>query len=62
MDCGEGTYGQLFRKFGPEKLGPEFLAEVKLLFISHMHADHHIGAIKLLIERRRVCDDCFLIV
>ena len=41
LDCGEGTNGQLLRVFGP--LLNEELLKIKLIFISHLHADHHLG-------------------
>jgi ribonuclease Z len=41
LDCGEGTLGQLFRVFGP--LLTEELRKIKVIFISHLHADHHLG-------------------
>ncbi|KAJ3331524.1 hypothetical protein HDU76_002939 [Blyttiomyces sp. JEL0837] len=57
MDAGEGTYGQLFRKFGgdrvPELKLDDLLMTLRILFISHMHADHHLGAIGVLLERAR---------
>lgn len=39
LDCGEGTYGQLYRHYG-SKLNDIF-RHLKCIFISHMHADHH---------------------
>ncbi|KAJ3135765.1 Zinc phosphodiesterase ELAC protein 2 [Physocladia obscura] len=47
LDCGENTLGQMFRHFGPEKLDEE-LKMVRCLFVSHLHADHHLGAISIL--------------
>lgn len=41
FDCGENTLGQLKRVFG-EKL-PEVFHDLKLIWISHLHADHHLG-------------------
>ncbi|KAI1283166.1 Ribonuclease Z, mitochondrial [Halotydeus destructor] len=52
LDCGEGTYGQLVRLFGPDKVGSN-LAKLKGIFISHLHADHQLGLIKVLIERSK---------
>ena len=40
MDCGEGTYGQLYRHYGSE-LCLKTLRSLKVVFISHLHADHH---------------------
>lgn len=50
LDCGEDTYGQLYRHFGSERT-PEILSQLKMIYISHHHADHHIGMIRLLRER-----------
>ncbi|KAJ3219425.1 hypothetical protein HDU67_001256 [Dinochytrium kinnereticum] len=56
LDGGEGTYGQLFRKFGPDSALPlsEVLKSLKLVFVSHMHADHHLGIFRILAERRKI--------
>ncbi|KAJ3262626.1 Zinc phosphodiesterase ELAC protein 2 [Boothiomyces macroporosus] len=60
-DCGEGTMGQLHRHFGPEKLEKE-VKDMKLIFISHMHADHHLGLFELLNFRRKITKDKICIV
>ncbi|XP_066140566.1 ribonuclease Z, mitochondrial [Euwallacea fornicatus] len=52
MDCGEGTYGQILRFFGTDK-GNEILTNIDAIYISHLHADHHIGLLGLLQGRRR---------
>ncbi|XP_065832399.1 zinc phosphodiesterase ELAC protein 2-like isoform X2 [Oscarella lobularis] len=52
MDCGEGTYGQLLRTFGDEI--KRVLASICCIFISHIHADHHLGLIQILMEREKV--------
>ncbi|KAI8817703.1 beta-lactamase-like protein [Fimicolochytrium jonesii] len=56
LDAGEGTYGQLYRRFNADEEVPleDVLANLRLLFISHMHADHHLGAIRVLLERKNV--------
>lgn len=51
MDCGEGTWGQIVRLYGPEKADLVLLG-MKAIYISHLHADHHIGLIGLLKARR----------
>lgn len=50
MDCGEGTWGQMVRHFGLER-AKRVICELKVIFISHMHADHHLGLMTLLHER-----------
>ncbi|GAV03599.1 hypothetical protein RvY_13995 [Ramazzottius varieornatus] len=52
LDCGEGSAGQLIRFFGVEKTREELL-RLKAVYLSHPHADHHIGFIELLRQRRK---------
>ncbi|KAK3717016.1 hypothetical protein LTR37_006071 [Vermiconidia calcicola] len=47
FDCGENTLGQLKRVFPPDEL-KQVLQELKLIFISHMHADHHLGTVGVI--------------
>ena len=61
LDIGEGTIGQLLRAKQHQKYrgeGEESLADVlkkiKAVWISHPHADHHLGIIRLLEERQRL--------
>ncbi|KAH0566050.1 hypothetical protein GP486_000543 [Trichoglossum hirsutum] len=42
FDCGEGTLGQLRRMFRAEEVS-EVLHDLKAIWISHLHADHHLG-------------------
>ena len=42
MDCGENTLGQLKRMYTAPQLA-ELLRDLKLIWISHLHADHHLG-------------------
>ena len=46
FDCGENTLGQMRRCFG-DKL-PDVLRDLKLIWISHLHADHHLGTSRIL--------------
>ncbi|KAJ3003197.1 Zinc phosphodiesterase ELAC protein 2, partial [Thoreauomyces humboldtii] len=47
LDAGEGTLGQLFRHYGFEGMR-DAVSRMKLVFVSHLHADHHLGVIKVL--------------
>lgn len=51
LDCGEGTYCQMIRFFGEEKCR-HILSKLAGIYVSHMHADHHIGLIGLLLARQ----------
>jgi ribonuclease Z len=53
LDCGEGTLGQLRRRFGPDGMR-DIYRDLKMIFISHMHADHHLGLHAILEDRFRV--------
>lgn len=54
LDAGEGTWGQLARRFG-SKGSQEVLRKIKVIFISHLHQDHHAGLSTLLQQRAQVC-------
>ncbi|OJD19610.1 hypothetical protein AJ78_00467 [Emergomyces pasteurianus Ep9510] len=47
FDCGENTLGQLQRAFPPEELR-EVLRDLKVIWISHLHADHHLGTVSVI--------------
>lgn len=47
MDCGEGTLGQIIRFYGKDK-SKEILKNLKAIYVSHLHADHHLGKLTLL--------------
>ncbi|KAA8898999.1 hypothetical protein TRICI_006423 [Trichomonascus ciferrii] len=49
LDCGEGTLGNLSRLYGPEGLS-DLLQHITTVYISHLHADHHLGTVSLLRE------------
>ncbi|XP_037093725.1 ribonuclease Z, mitochondrial-like [Pollicipes pollicipes] len=52
LDCGEGTHGQLVRLLGQQRAAA-VLRRLGAVYISHLHADHHIGLISILEARRR---------
>ncbi|TFK75060.1 hypothetical protein BDN72DRAFT_758625 [Pluteus cervinus] len=63
LDAGEGTWGQLVRKFGisTSKKGEDdkedvwtALRNLKCIFISHVHADHHLGLAQILAKRKQL--------
>ncbi|GAA5921129.1 hypothetical protein JCM1841_002430 [Sporobolomyces salmonicolor] len=59
LDAGEGTWGQLARRFGRGKGEEEDSAEdvlrgIKMIFISHLHQDHHAGLTTILKERAKL--------
>lgn len=47
LDCGEGTLGQLKRIFTESELAKVF-HDLKLIWISHLHADHHLGTTSVI--------------
>lgn len=47
LDCGENTLGQLKRIYTPDELA-EVLRDLKLIWISHLHADHHLGTVSVI--------------
>jgi len=53
LDCGENTVGQMKRVFSPEDYRQRLL-DIKVLYISHLHADHHLGSISFLKEQRQL--------
>lgn len=54
LDCGEGTFGQLCRHYGDQV--DEMLSRISTIFVSHLHADHHTGLLKLLFQRERALE------
>lgn len=42
FDAGENTLGQLQRVFPPEEL-TQIIKDLRVIWISHLHADHHLG-------------------
>lgn len=47
FDAGEATYNFMTRLFGRSG-SAQILRELKVVYISHMHADHHLGALRLI--------------
>lgn len=63
LDVGEGTVGQLLRSWkstlpSDKNASDEYhsrLKSIKAVWISHPHADHHLGLLRLLSERAAIC-------
>ncbi|KAJ4373378.1 hypothetical protein N0V83_003673 [Neocucurbitaria cava] len=47
FDCGENTLGQLARVFPLEEL-VDVLKNLRMIWISHLHADHHLGTASVI--------------
>ncbi|XP_061377114.1 ribonuclease Z, mitochondrial isoform X5 [Danaus plexippus] len=56
LDCGEGTFGQLVRFYGPKRVNG-FLRTLKAVYVSHLHADHHLGLFGVLQARREAIEE-----
>lgn len=48
LDAGENTLGSLLRTFGHDKQYVTIMQELKLIYLSHLHADHHLGIITII--------------
>ncbi|XP_022651971.1 zinc phosphodiesterase ELAC protein 2-like [Varroa destructor] len=53
LDCGESTYSQLIRHYGINR-SKEILRNLQCVYVSHMHADHHLGLITMINERTKL--------
>lgn len=53
LDAGENTIGSIKRLFQDEEYENFFKNELKLIYLSHLHADHHLGIISLIKEFSR---------
>lgn len=56
FDCGEATFLQMNRFYGREVTN-KILQSLGVVFISHNHADHHFGLIKLIEHRHKIFPD-----
>ncbi|KAK7062530.1 hypothetical protein VNI00_000018 [Paramarasmius palmivorus] len=58
LDCGEGTWGQLARHFGTDENSEtniwRVLRDLRCIYISHIHADHHMGLAQVLMKRKEL--------
>lgn len=56
LDCGEGTWGQMVRLLGVRD-AQRAVGNLRVIFISHMHADHHLGLMTVLHQRSKAIRD-----
>ncbi len=56
LDCGEGTILQLHRTFGKAR-ADEILRNLNAIYVSHLHADHHLGLINIVKFREKAFED-----
>jgi len=56
LDCGDGTLSQLHRRFGVRK-AQDIIKNLKAIYISHLHVDHHMGFIGLVSYRKSLYED-----
>ena len=61
LDCGEGTLGQIIRFYGRQG-ADDVLKNLRMIYISHLHADHHLGLIDILNRRRKVTKEKVLLL
>lgn len=48
FDGGENTLGSLMRTFGHDDQLTTILLELRMIFLSHLHADHHLGLVSII--------------
>lgn len=53
LDCGEGTLRQLYKCYG-EEVADYILSNLKCVFVSHIHGDHHLGLIRIIQRRHKL--------
>lgn len=56
IDCGESSLGQLYKRFG-KAATEDILRSLSCIWISHIHADHHMGLASIIGARSRVLGD-----
>ncbi|POM68319.1 Zinc phosphodiesterase ELAC protein 2 [Phytophthora palmivora] len=63
LDCGEGSLGQMYRYAGgDQKRLQELVDRLKCVWISHNHADHHLGLVRLLSFRADIDTEPLLVI
>jgi ribonuclease Z len=49
LDCGEGTFQQIYDHFGDNNC-TNIIENIRIIFITHKHGDHMLGTLKVLSE------------
>jgi ribonuclease Z len=49
LDCGEGASASLRRHFTSAQY-KEFITNIRTIYVSHLHADHHLGILSIIKE------------
>lgn len=57
LDVGEGSMGQIRRFYGDD--AENVIKKLKAIYISHLHADHHMGLFGILQMRQEICDETY---
>ncbi|XP_076652288.1 ribonuclease Z isoform X2 [Halictus rubicundus] len=56
LDCAEGSLCQIIRLYGNSE-AVNIIRDIKAIFLSHKHADHHMGVVGILKAREKVTTD-----
>ena len=51
LDCGEGTFAQIIEAQGISGID-QYLEDLRVIYITHIHPDHNLGLFKVLSERK----------
>ena len=52
LDCGENIFHQMYQHFG-QKRCINVLKNLKMIYVSHLHADHYLGVIGMILQREK---------
>lgn len=53
LDCGEGSLSQIYHCF-PREIADGIILNLRAIFISHLHGDHHLGIMSVLQKREQL--------